>query len=82
MAPPVPTRCKFNYERDMIDSYYTNQNQEFNNIDDGLSLVLTGAVSQTLDCLQQWLKPNNEKHFILIGAHGTAKSYVCVRKIL
>lgn len=74
MAPPVPTKCKFNYERNMIDSYYTNQNQSLNNVEDGLSLILTGSVLQTLDCLKQLLTPQNEKHFLLIGPHGSAKS--------
>lgn len=60
----------------MLDSYYTNQNQELNNIDDGLSLILTGPIMQNIDCLHHWLKPNNERHFILVGPHGSAKSYV------
>lgn len=85
MAPPIPTKCKYNYERNVIDSYYTNQNQNLSNIEEGLPLIVTGSVSQTLDCLKQLLVPQNEKHFLLVGPHGAAKSFVfrpCIVHVL
>lgn len=74
MSPPVPSKCKYNNERNIIDSYYTNQNQELSSIDDSLPLIWTASVCAAVDCLGQWLIPNNEKHFLLIGPHGSAKS--------
>lgn len=73
VAPPIPARCRYNNERHIIDSYYTNQNQTINTTN-SLPLVLTGVVCQTLDCLRTWLRPKHEQHFLLIGRHGSGKT--------
>lgn len=42
-------------------------------ISNGLPLILTSNVQQTLDCLRNWLLPKNEQHFAIVGEHGSAK---------
>lgn len=63
----------YNQERDIIDSYTTDPTQNVGDISDGLPLILTASVSQTIDCLQNWLQLRNEQHFLIIGERGTAK---------
>uniref|UniRef100_A0A6P7FU93 Cytoplasmic dynein 2 heavy chain 1 n=1 Tax=Diabrotica virgifera virgifera TaxID=50390 RepID=A0A6P7FU93_DIAVI len=71
---PVILRCRYNKERDIIDSYYTNPN--INPIDDcdRTHLVATAQIEQYLDCLRPWISDTKDQHFLLVGPHGTAKT--------
>lgn len=72
--PPMPLKCYYNTSRDMMDTYVTNPNANLEDVSNGIPLVLTGQVSQTLDCLRTWLKEGNEQHFLMVGNHGSAKT--------
>ncbi|XP_056634261.1 cytoplasmic dynein 2 heavy chain 1 [Diorhabda sublineata] len=74
--PPVILRCRYNSERDLIESYYTNPNIITATNEDNVSLVVTGQIEQYLDSLRLWLIENREKDFLLVGPHGSAKTLI------
>ncbi|XP_018579489.1 cytoplasmic dynein 2 heavy chain 1 [Anoplophora glabripennis] len=76
VSPPLVLKSRFNKERCLIESYYTNPNTIIENISEGLPLVETGQISQYLDSLRIWLTENNQQHFLLVGPHGSAKTLI------
>ncbi|KAK9747140.1 DDE superfamily endonuclease [Popillia japonica] len=87
-APPVPDRIFYNAEQGIIESYFTKSN---NNYERNISPLIRTAqvsqaidvlgkyltpVSQAIDVLGKYLTPGKEQHFLLIGSHGTAKSFI------
>lgn len=76
VPPPIILKSRYNQERDIIDTYYTNPNITLDDVSRKIPLILTGDVTQSLDYLRTWLLPGNEQHFLLVGPHGSAKSSV------
>ncbi|XP_015834463.1 cytoplasmic dynein 2 heavy chain 1 [Tribolium castaneum] len=76
VPPPIILKSRYNQERDIIDTYYTNPNVTLEVASRQVPLIPTGDVSKNLDYLRTWLLPGNEQHFLLIGPHGSAKSLI------
>ena len=74
VPPPMLLKSRYNSDRDMIDTYYTNPNMSIDVATRKIPLVLTGDISKALDALRTWLLPENEQNFLLVGPHGSAKS--------
>lgn len=74
ISPPLILKSRYNRERGLVESYYTNPNTTIENISQGLPLIETGQISQYLDDLRIWLTEKKEQHFLMIGPHGSAKT--------
>ncbi|XP_017783105.1 PREDICTED: cytoplasmic dynein 2 heavy chain 1 [Nicrophorus vespilloides] len=75
-SPAVPTRAFYNRDRDLVDSYFTDQKQNVKDFQQDISLVLTAQVKHTIDVLRTWFHVGNEEHFLLVGPHGSAKTLI------
>ncbi|CAH0554579.1 unnamed protein product [Brassicogethes aeneus] len=74
--PPLPLSCRYNADRDIIDTYMSNPNIIIDNVSKGLPLILTGQILKTLDCLRIWMEADYKKPFLMVGPHGSAKRLI------
>ncbi|XP_074038391.1 dynein cytoplasmic heavy chain beethoven [Leptinotarsa decemlineata] len=81
-APPLILKPRYNRERDVIDSYYTNPNISIENSSPDTLLIETGQISQYLDTLRVWLGEKNSQNFLIVGPHGSAKTLIFKSLIL